>query len=159
MHIIYTTHEIKNGIFINSNTHTHNIHTHTYTPFTPDGMAWVNFNFKFLANVFVNCADEIDVDLYSTLVSASGVMFGTAAVRDVVDTYIVPWWIRRGVNMCMCVCMCVCVLCVLYTMLTSKHAHVMHIHTYTLIRTYIYTHASHLCVSECFLYTICISLW
>ncbi len=89
-------------------------HTHTHTS---DGMSWVNLNFRFLANM-VSCGEQLDVDLYSTMVAAVGVLFGTAVIRFIVDRYAVPWWIRRkastrvlcmlvplrrGVRMCVCI--------------------------------------------------------
>jgi hypothetical protein len=101
------------------------IYTHTNISTTsPDGMSWVNFNFKFLSNIFKNCAKELEVDIYSTLVSAVGVLFGTTVVRYVVDTYVVPWWIRRGVSMCVCVCMCFIPWYIHIYMHTHTHTHV-----------------------------------
>jgi hypothetical protein len=73
------------------------------------GMAWVNFNFKFLSNIVENCAEELEVDMYSTLVTTMGILVGTFVMRHIVDTYVVPWWIRRKVCTCICVCIHTCV--------------------------------------------------
>ncbi len=75
-----------------------NLNLHTYIHTYADGMGWVNLNFKFLSGFFENCLVEMEVDMYSTLVSAIGVMFGTTLVRYIIDTHLLPWWIRRGVS-------------------------------------------------------------
>jgi hypothetical protein len=62
------------------------------------GMSWVNFNFKFLTGAIANCAEELDNDMYSTMVTAVGTLIGTFIMRYVLDTYILPWWIRRKVH-------------------------------------------------------------
>jgi hypothetical protein len=82
-----------------------------------DGMAWVNFNFKYLSEAISNCQEELEIDMYSTIVTASGTLVGTFLARYLLDTFIVPWWIRRRVrgyefeSMCLCVCVCARALC------------------------------------------------
>ncbi len=65
-------------------------------------MSWVNFNFGFLKGAISACAVELESDMYSVLVTCVGVLIGTAVMRYVLDTYVIPWWIRRKVSrMCL----------------------------------------------------------
>ncbi len=65
-------------------------------------MAWVNFNFKFLSGAVADCAAELESDMYSVLITCVGVLIGTFIMRYLLDTYIIPWWIRRKVSFCTC---------------------------------------------------------
>jgi hypothetical protein len=95
-HFLRTCHRIDLNWKCLCNTHC--IHTHT------DGMSWVNFNFKFMSTLR-KCKEAIEVDVYSTVVTTIGVLFGTFCARTFVNDYLVKWWIRRKVsNVCLSVC-------------------------------------------------------
>ena len=76
-------------------------------------MAWVNFQFKFLGAVS-SCAEEMEIDMFSTVITAVGTLVGTFVMRWFLDSYFVPWWIRRKVLL-------LAALCVL--MRDAQHAH------------------------------------
>jgi hypothetical protein len=61
-------------------------------------MQWVNFNFKYLTGFFKFCFVELEVEMYSTLVTVVGFLILTFVVRGVINTFLVPWWIRRKVS-------------------------------------------------------------
>jgi hypothetical protein len=67
-------------------------------------MSWVNFNFKFMSSLR-KCEELIEVDVYSTVITTIGVLFGTFFARALVNDYLVKWWLRRKVsNVCLSVC-------------------------------------------------------